>query len=410
MKFITHVLLPILILAGGGVYSYNLYTTGPEPRQKKKTGRAITVEVEEIVPVKHTVSIDAMGEIIPAREIDLKSQVGGEITFTDREFLPGGFFKAGEVILKIDPTDYALVVKQLESEAQKTASDLLIEKGNQRIAQKEFALIGEKISGEQRDLILRKPQLEKLQAAKQSADARLEKARLDLQRTEVVAPFNCVIKSRDVNLGARISANAPLAHIVATDAFWLKVSIPIEKLKWIDFPQSSSEKGSTVTIVKDIDNTSVFWRGSVIRLLPSIEEKGRMAQLLVEVIDPFGKTEGNGGVQLLLGSYIRAQIDGAEIEQAFEVNRAHLHDGNTLWFFRNGKLEIREVVVVYRGKKQVIIQNGLESGELLITSSIPSPVDGLALRIAGQKSNKEMDVPEKRRNSSVKEGDTSVTK
>ncbi len=107
-----------------------------------------------------------MGEIIPAREVEIKPRVSGEIIEVSNEFLPGGFFSANQIMVSIDHTDYELVVRQLESDVAKTESDLAMEMGNQRIAQRELTLLGEKVSKEEEALILRKPQLEKLYATK----------------------------------------------------------------------------------------------------------------------------------------------------------------------------------------------------------------------------------------------------
>lgn len=381
---IFHVILPLLILAGGGVYSYYLLETGPEPTPKKRKARSILVETMELRPASHQVVIEALGQIIPAKELELRSQVGGEIIKKNDEFVPGGYFSKGEHVLNIDPRDYEFVVKQLESEAKKTESDLKVERGNQRIARREFALTGEKLSGEEKDLILRKPQLEKLQAAKYFADARLSKAKLDLERTVVRVPFNGVITRRDVNIGARVSTNMSLGHFVGTDVFWLLVTVPVEQLKWFKIPDNTDEIGSPVKIIQSLDHNSVSARyGKVIRLVPALEELGRMAQLLIEVEDPLCRKDENTKMEkLLLGSYVRAEIGGTSIDASYKIDRAYLHEGRNVWVYKEGKLEIRQVDILFKGKEFVIVQGGVEPGESIITSSISSPVNGLLLRRA----------------------------
>ena len=48
----------------------------------------------------------------------------------------------------------------------------------------------------------------------------------------------------------------------------------------------------------------------------------------------------------------------------------------------NDQLDIRPVEIAYRGVDDVLITAGLKEGERLVISSLPSPVQGMALRLA----------------------------
>ena len=314
--------------------------------------------------------------------------MSGEVIAIADDFVPGGFFSAGELLLQIDPADYRLMVRQLESEVAQVESDIAVEMGNQRIAQREYALLGEAVSNEEKDLILRRPQLEKLLAARELAQAQLAQAKLDLQRTEIAAPFNCVIGSREVDIGARVNESTVLAHLVGSDAFWLQVTLPVEQLQWLIIPARSNEKGSLVRIFSQGAASSGEIRiryGRVIRLAASLEEQGRMAQLLVRVEDPLSRLAENWGKsQLLLGSYVRAELEGVTIDSAVSLDRAHLHEGNTVWLMsENATLEIREVEIAFRDRERVIVTAGLRDGDRLITSTLVSPVSGIPLQEVG---------------------------
>ena len=87
----------------------------------------------------------------------------------------------------------------------KAEADLRVEFGRQRVALKEYELLGEKVSDEERDLMLRVPQLESSMASLNEVKTRLEQARLDLERTTVKAPFNAILITREVNLGTSVT-------------------------------------------------------------------------------------------------------------------------------------------------------------------------------------------------------------
>lgn len=385
--FILHFLLPIAALVGGVAITVYLMKTAPVAKPRQKPPTATLVEVQHAKVGRQRTVIEAMGEIIPAREIELKPRVSGEVMELSAEFVPGGYFLTGQTMLRIDPEDYVLVIQQLESEAAKAESDLAMEMGNQRIAEKEFAILNESVSPEERALILRRPQLEKMQAARAFAEARLAQARLDLARTEIRAPFNSVINSRNVDTGARVTESTVLAQLVGTDAFWLRLTLPVEQLQWIQIPASNGDKGSTVRIYSQGSSSSPdsVRTGRVIRLEASLEEQGRMAQLLVQIDDPLcRKEENHTKPQLLLGSYVRAEIEGIGIMSGVGIDREHLHDGRNVWLMDdNGLLDIRTVTVRFRNREQVVVSEGIADGERIVTSALASPIAGIPLRLAG---------------------------
>jgi RND family efflux transporter MFP subunit len=384
--FFLHILLPIAALACGVAITLYLMKTAPEAQPRKKTPTATLVEVRKVQAGAQQTVINGMGEIIPARDIELKPRVSGEIVAINAEFLPGGYFHTGQTMLKIDPADYALVIRQLESEAAKAESDLALEMGYQQIAKKEFALLNESVRPEERALILRQPQLDKLKASQTFAQARLAQARLDLARTEIQAPFNSVIESRNVDRGAKVTESTVLARLVGTDAFWLRLTIPVEQLQWVQIPANSNEVGSTVRVFTQGNNGPDHFRiGRVIRLAASLEAQGRMAQLLVEVDDPLcRKAENADKPRLLLGSYVRAEVEGTGIASGISIDRADIHDGNTIWLMDDeDRLAIRTVDIAFRNRDQVIVREGITEGEYLVTSSLASPVAGIPLRLAG---------------------------
>lgn len=383
--FFLHFILPLAAIVGGVAITVYLMKTSPEAKPGKRPRMATLVEVASVREGVQQTRIRVMGEVIPAHQIDIRPRVSGEVTDINQEFLPGGFFQTGETMLKIDPVDYGLVVQQLESEAEKAESDLLLEMGNQRIAEKELALLNEDVSEEEKALILRQPQLKKLQAEKKRAISRLEQARLDLQRTEIKAPFNGVILERNVNSGARVTESTVLAKLVGSDVFWLLLSIPVEQLQWINLPQNGKELGPRVNIkIPGRGGAAAIRTGHVLRLAASLEPQGRMAQVLVEVNDPLSqRVENQDKQRLLLGSYVEAEIEGVEIERGFLVARDNIHEGTKVWLMdEDGRLEIREVVISFRSKNKVIVTEGLKSGEMVITSSLASPIVGTLLRVS----------------------------
>lgn len=377
-------LLPIAVIAISAAVAVWMMKSGPKAKARPQVRNAVLVDVRPVEFGPQTTSVTVMGTVKPQREVDLKPQVSGEIITISDKLIPGGHFSRDEQLLTIDPSDYELAVKQLASEVAKTEADRQMESGRRRVAEKEYELLGEDVSAEERALMLREPQLGSLNAELEGARARLELAQLDLSRTAVRAPFNAVVMSRGVNLGTRVSPTTTLATLVGSDSYWVEASIPVSQLQWIHAGEPGKATGSPVRVFD-----TAAWgpgkhrSGRLVGLTAMVEEKGRMATLLAEVSDPLALQPSSAGQpKLLLGSYVRVDIEGISLPHAAAIARDLIHDADQVWLMdEQGRLDIRSVEVAFRGKDYVLVTGGLSAGEQLIISNLPSPVAGMSLRL-----------------------------
>lgn len=381
-RVILRTLVPVAVLAAGAAVALWLMETGPQAKPRPQARNATLVAVSTVDYGPQQTVVSGMGTVAAARNVELKPRVNGEIIELNRNLVPGGHFRKGETMLKIDPTDYRLAVRQLATDVAKAESDLQLEQGNQLVAQKEYKLLGETVSNEEKALMLRRPQLENLRATLEAARAKLEQARIDLARTEIKAPFNAVVQSRAVNIGTRADESSVLATLVGTDAYWVEVSVPVSQLRWIRIPQTDGDQGSLVRVFDSAAwGDGVFRQGRVIRLEAGLEEQGRMARLLVRVEDPLGLKPGSAGQpRMLIGSYVRVEIEGQAVASAAAIKREFIRNGNSVWVMNSkGGLDIRPVKIAFRGTDRLLITGGIDPGERLVTTDLASPVAGMPL-------------------------------
>ena len=216
-----------------------------------------------------------------------------------------------------------------------------------------------------------------------AAEAALQRAKLNLKRTSVSVPFNALVESRDVEVGAEVTPNSVLGRLVGTDAYWIEVSVPVNQLHWIRIPVRAGEPGSPVRVCTEVaDGPSACRSGEVLRKASALEEQGRMARLLVSVPDPLRIEEAQADMpELILGSYVRVEIEGAQEMRVAVLDRALLQDGNRVWIAGEGdKLESRQVEIAFRTPQSVYVVGGLREGERLITTSLTGAVEGMPLR------------------------------
>jgi len=384
LSLLLRYILPLVILAGAVVAMIWMMETGPKAKPRPKARNATLVEVRTVHSGTRQTLVHAMGTVMPSRQVQLMPQVSGEVIALGPHLVPGGFFRAGEEVLRIDPTDYRIAVQQLASEVAQVEAEIQLEQGKQLVARKEYELLGESVSEEEKALMLRQPQLDTLKASLEAARGRLEQARVDLGRTQIDAPFNAVVQSRDINVGSRVTPSVPLATLAGTDAFWIEISVPVSQLRWIRLPGPQGEKGSVVRVYDEAAWGGEAYRlGHVIRLAAAVEPEGRMARMLVEVDDPLAREKGQAGKPILLiGAYVRVEIEGRHLDNVIALPRDLVREGDRAWVMSgDGRLEIRPLDILFRGRDEVLVNGGVSDGERLVVTDLSAPVEGMQLRL-----------------------------
>ncbi|MDF7826441.1 efflux RND transporter periplasmic adaptor subunit [Pontiellaceae bacterium B12227] len=376
MNLIRKIILPILFILIALAVGNIIIKTTKKPEKKRPQRTAYTVEVVPLKSGQQTVRLQATGTVTPAIDIMLRARVAGEIIEVAPEFIEGGTFRKGDVMLKIDPLDYQLALEQKKAALAEAEYQLQLEKGQGDIAAREWELLGpgDNPSESDRELALRIPHLKYRAAKLEAAKAELENAKLDLARTEIRAPFNAVVIERKTDLGTQATLQDALASLAGSDQYYVRASIPVKQLKWI---QCDPETGSMATIIR---NTGDVRQGRVVRMESALEEMGRMARIIIAVDQP---TEG--AHPLLLNEYVRISIEGMPVENAFHIPREALHEDRLVWLAgKDGTLEFRDVQVGWRDATDVILTGGVQDGERLILTNLSTPINGMQLRIEGE--------------------------
>ncbi|MGW8321611.1 MAG: efflux RND transporter periplasmic adaptor subunit [Thermodesulfobacteriota bacterium] len=388
-KEILRRLLPLVIIAAGVFGAWWLIANRPRAQREQVETIPPLVRVVEATQSSEPVTVIAMGTVVPAKRVVLQPEVSGRIVAQSPQLQPGGLFKAGDVILRIDPRDYETAVKQQEAAVERARLEVEVEKGRQVIAEREWKLLEEDISldGASQNLALRRPQQKNARVALEAAESMLEQARLQLERTTVYAPFNAVVQEEFVDEGQLVSPQTQLATLIGTDRFWVQVSVPVDRLQWMAFSDTGKDEAFNVRVVQEVSaDTRIELPGRLVRLLGDLDPVGRMARVLVEIEDPLGLKDKKNPerVPLMLGAYVRVEIKGRRAEEVFRVPRTAIREGDQVWIANEeDRLEVRPVEVFWRSKETVLIRHGLREGDRVVTNSIPLPIPNMKLRVEG---------------------------
>jgi RND family efflux transporter MFP subunit len=326
--------------------------------------------------------IVVLGTVQPAREIMLSPRVAGEILRVAPEFKPGRFIGAGDTLLELDAADYENTLALRQSALLEAEAALAIEKGRAAVAAQEFELLGESIDASNRALVLREPQIASAQARVASAQAALDQAQLDLERTEIRAPFDAQVLERYVNLGSQVSAGEPLARLVGIEEYWVTATVPVSSLQWIDLQPGDSAPPRARVRSRSAWAPGVYREAKVAGLIGTLDAQTRLARVLVTAQDPLSR-EGEAP-PLILDSILEVRIEGRQLSDVVRLDRSYLRGENTVWVKEKGQLSIREVVPVFQDAKYAYISEGLNAGDLVVTTNLATVAEGVALRVVDE--------------------------
>lgn len=277
-KTVLKIGLPILVvLIGLGVKIAVEASAKEEPQEEEQDTRP-TVRIQPLSAIDYTVTIESFGEVRPLESTNLSAQVSGEVTSWNENFVAGGIVKRDDVLFTIEKDAYEAALLQAESELTQAQAQLIEEQARADVAKREARnLPANKVS----DLYLRKPQVLSAQAQVKSAEARLRIAQRDMDNTEVRAPYDALVVSRDVGVGqfVNVGMNTAMLHNIET----AEVIFPIAGFDGQYLPETVTGQSAQV-ITKG--RTPISRAATIVRDLGVVDEATRMTNLVVRIPDP----------------------------------------------------------------------------------------------------------------------------
>lgn len=341
------------------------------------------VRVTKVQPYEGPLIIWNYGVVESHKSVELVSQVSGKVVWASERFLPGGRFREGEEILRIEKADYELSLIQMQAALAEARANLELEEARSEIARKEWLKSQGKLPIPR--LVARIPQVQAARAKLESAEAQLEKSKLDLQRTSVLAPFTCVIKEKYVDVGQYVVTGQRLGQAFYTESVEVTVPVGKEDLKWLKVPGltcSTEDKGSGAEVVAFIGGVEHRWEGRVVRWKGYVEESTRLYPIVVRVDRAYETLP-----PLAVGTFVSIGIRGLTVRAGIlPVTAIRLDDkGNeVVWVVENGLMRFRQVKVAHRWGGSAYVISGLEGGEDVVISDLSLATDNMPVRVVGQ--------------------------
>lgn len=380
---IVRLIIPLLILGIGFVAMRLLIFSRPAPQKQERPAVGALVESVDAAIQDWQVRIYATGTVQPAKELALTPQVRGLISWISGEMVAGGFFKKGDLLFAIEDVDYRLAAERAKAQVAKARLDLATVENRARVARDEWETLGRKLGIAPNPLVLHEPQVENARAAVAAAESSLEQAAIDLERTQIRAPFNCRIRSEQIEKGFYVRDGASVAVIAGTDSAEIIVPVSPADMQWLEIPQPGKAHTFTAaTVSAALNGNDYRWRGSVLRSTGEIDIQSRTTRVIVEVPDPYNRENNNRDLPPLEnGMFVTVVIEGKTLQGVIPLPRNTIRENNTVWTTdADGKLAFRPVSIARYEGDLAIIESGLSPGDKVVTTNLSGAVPGMKIR------------------------------
>nr|WP_283103755.1 efflux RND transporter periplasmic adaptor subunit [Shewanella gelidii] len=368
--------MPILILAIGGAGFAGFKAMKKPPEEKPIVDNTPIVAVKDVTYDERTFNVRSHGVVSAKYETNLVSQIAGEIVYLSESFIRGGFVKKGDILAKIDPSDYEAALTDAEANLAQANAALVQEKAFGKVAEDEWSRIKQ---GKPTALSLRKPQLAQELAKQKSAEAGLKRARRNLERTTIRAPYDALIESRAIGQGSYVNNGSPIGKLLSVSVAEVRLPVADKEIKYL----SNRGHNAVVTIQGEYAGQPQEWVGKIVRNEGVIDSRSRMTYLVAEISDPYGLNQPKN--ELRFGSYVTARIEGDFAGQVTVQPRHLVVDGKVAVMTEEKQLKFVPVNVVRQIDSNVVISSGLKAGDKVITSALDYPIEGMALALPEDK-------------------------
>lgn len=382
MAFKKRALLPPAIIIVAIALVTLLSALKPEPPKRDNQRPPVLVDVLEVMPETVNYIVAGQGNVRPKRNTTLNVQVSGQVIEVSDKFVDGGFFAAGEKLIQIDPSDYQVAVQSAEANLAQAQANLAEESARAKVAKDEWESLQ---LGEIPALGIREPQVASALAAVKSAQASLAKAKRDLERTTVSAPFAGILQGKNVELGQYIGMNSQVGQLLGTAVAEVRVPLSDRDLAYLSIPegQDASSEQPLVELLSDVAGQPQRWYGKLTRSEGILDSSSRVIYGIVEVTDPYNIESDQHPTPLRFGRFVQLNIQGVTANNVFEVPRYALAPNGKLWVVNEDRtLDTREVTVDRAQENTLYISAGLVAGDKVVLTQLNNALVGMKVRLA----------------------------
>ncbi|WAN09489.1 efflux RND transporter periplasmic adaptor subunit [Stutzerimonas balearica] len=346
IKSASAALMSILAVA---VFLAGCQEEAAPPAQQKPTVGVVTLQAEPFA-----VTTDLPGRTRAYRIAEVRPQVNGIIQ--KRLFTEGSEVKAGQQLYQIDAAVYDATLKSAQASLASSKS----------LADRYAELV--------KDQAVSKQAYDEARAASLQAEADVERARIDLRYTKVLAPISGRIGRSAVTEGALVSNGQAqeLATIQQLDPIYVDVTQPARDLLALrrEFEQGRLQRAgdNAAKVTLTLEDGSQYGHEGTLEFSEVSVDPGTGSVTL-------RATFPNPDRLLLPGMFVHAQLIAGLKQEAIlvpqqGVTRNAKGEATAMLVNAEGKVELRNLKVRSTVGNRWLVEEGLQPGDRVITEGL----------------------------------------
>ena len=354
----------------------------PDAEKTSEPEAAIAVKTAIVKKAQLAMHVESQGIVAPRTRTRIISEVSGLVLDVADAFVVGGTFKSGDMLLKLDPTDYEVALQRAKAKVISFKALMELENARSVQAEKEWGMTGRPTS-EAPLLALRRPYLLEAEANLLQAKAEVRQAEIKLSKTIIRASYAGMVSEKLADIGQFVTMGTAIGETFAIDFVEIRLPLSEKDLTMMDGLSSQVElRKKQITLTGTVDGTVTSWLATLARSEGVVDELNRSQYIVARVADPYGLDDSDRQVPLRVGTFVKASIQGKVLKDVFKVPRSALLEGSRIGLVDDqALLKIISVEVASTDDNHYYISEGLQDGHQIVTSALGTPIEGLKLRI-----------------------------
>ncbi len=393
MHVIVRRTLPLVIIAIFIALSVLLLNNKKRPEQQKAQVRTPVLEVIRIEKQDVQLSVDSYGVVEPKYKAEVVSEVIGSVNYISPDFAVGKFVSKGDLLARLDDSDYHADLAQAEASLAQAQAKLKEEIARGKVAKKTLRDVS---PNKKTALGLREPQRKQEEANVKFAKAGVERAKRNLAKTEIRAPFDALVKMKNINMGSYLTQGKLIGELYGTETAEIRLPITPNSFSYLDLNRLDSRKLNIEAQYGDIQIN--HWAAKLVRNEGIIDQDNRMIYLIAEVDDPYNlkspldkssiKSISPLSISspsltlpvLQFGTFVTTTIQGKKVKDVIKLPRHVVRSEQVIVVDSQNKTQTRQVNVVRSDNENAYVIGGLEDGEFVSLIRSDSLIDGTEVK------------------------------
>lgn len=354
--------IALLCLAGFAIWWWLQADTEQNqqgPRRGGSFAGAVPVHAEQVRVDRFAVQLKALGTVTAWNAVSVISQVSGEL---DKVlFAEGQYVEKGATLVQIDPRNYQAALLEAEGALQETRAQL----ASAELDLKRYQGLYKEDSVARQTLEQQQAMVAQYQGSLKVRQAQRDNARLDVERTRIVAPISGRLGLRALDVGNYVTASSTeLVTITQDNPIAVNFTIPEHELQAV--LQAYRQEQPMPVQAWSRDETELLAEG----VLESIDNQVDVSTGSVRLKARFD----NPDLLLFPNQFVNVRLQVTVHERALLLPADAIQfgsEGRFVWQIKDDNtVVIRPVEIITSDGTSSMLRSGLEAGDWVIVEGV----------------------------------------